>query len=307
MRRKIVAGILVTSFMLSVAGCSGIKEVTSDDFIDACEKLGADEVDPEDFDDLEPDDYEDGVYVILDQDFIEENVQDYVLMSIKVSKLDLDIDIDDVEQATFYLRVDPGVSDFMDVFDSYDDFDFDDIEADSVIAAQITLSEEYEVPEIMDGIEDLVRRANIDVDDLNSSEWKYNNQGGYLKLHIDIADFVQAFLESDFYDTLDDLGTADDIEDMIEDLEGDLSVAFYVSPTNVFVVVGLGLNTDSERITEFCSELNVDNPLNRPSSEVAIDAIIETLDDYSDIYASSFGRYIDLANGGSNDYDYYGF
>ena len=51
--KRVVALMLAASMLAAVAGCSKVKKITHDDFVNACDKMGAEEVDYDDSNDVE--------------------------------------------------------------------------------------------------------------------------------------------------------------------------------------------------------------------------------------------------------------
>ena len=205
--KRVVALMLAASMLAAVAGCSKVKKVTGADFVAACEKIGAEEVDYEDMNEVEESDLEDGVYSVLDSDDIE------------------------------------------------------------------------------DGLDDLLRKINVDIDDLSQDEYKLNKNSLYLRLHVSVEDFIEVLMESDFYDALletsPDDDEAEELEEALQNITGDISLAVYVSDGNILFIIGASLNCEPSFINEFCREAGVDDPTDIPSSEAVTEALIDTLDDYA--------------------------
>ncbi len=299
--KKIAALMLACCVLASVAGCSKVKPVTAEEVADACDELGFEECDPDEVD-IDDADMEDGIYFVMDRDFIEEgfaNAGPYL----RASGIDMGIDFDNIEEVTVFARWDAG--DFDDVEDPED---LADVRFDAVAGLQITL-DEYDqdvLYDISDGVDDLLRKIDVDIEDLSSSEYKLNKDSMFLKLHVDGEAFIAAFLESEFYDALMDSANgndqAEEFADVLEELTGDISVAIYVADGNILIVGGASLNGTADYIDEFCSTIGVDDPTDLPSSQVVIDGLIETMDDYADLFRSSYS-YDDL----DEDFEYFEF
>ena len=310
--KKIISIVLAASIISLSAGCSNYRTVTHDDFMETCDQLGAQEVEIENYD-FTAEDFEDGLLITFDEDDIEEYGY-YFRMVLSMSKIGLGIDVDDIENISIYGRVDPGVSYwegfFSDDFD-FEEVDFSDYESDGVVALQITLSEEYEVDDLMDGIDDLFAQIGIDTDDLSKKEWNYNNNNGYLRLHVDISELTEAFLESDAFEIIQELDEDRDYEEIIEGRTGDIGIEFEVSPNNVFVLLGVNVNHEPDRLNELCDSLRLSNPLNLPSNGDAVESVINSVDRYAGIFDRTMNSYLDRAREAAEELeqsqDAYGF
>ncbi len=310
--KKIISIMLAASVISLAAGCSNYRTVTHDDFMETCDQLGAQEVEIENYD-FTAEDFEDGLLISFDEDDIEEYGY-YFRMVLSMSKIGLGIDVDDIENISIYGRVDPGVSYwegfFSDDFD-FEEVDFSDYESDGVVALQITLSEEYEVDDLMDGIDDLFAQIGIDTDDLSKKEWNYNNDNGYLRLHVDISELTEAFLESDAFEIIQELDEDRDYGEMIEGRTGDIGIDFEVSPNNVFVLLGVNVNHEPDRLNELCDSLRLSNPLNLPSNGDAVESVIYSVDRYAGVFDRTMNSYLDRAREAAEELeqsqDAYGF
>ena len=124
--------------------------------------------------------------------------------------------------------------------------------------------------------------------------------GGELdQVHVSAEDFAAALLESDFYDALIESAPNDDeveqLDEALQNITGDISVAVYVSDGNILFVVGVSVNGEPTFLSDFCSEAGVADPTDMPSSEAVTEAIIDTLDDYAALFTAR------------SDYSLYGF
>ena len=292
MRKKVLASLLVLSMIGSLTGCSKLKNVTSDDFIDACENTGADEMDDVDeLRDLETEDFADGVYLVLDGDDIEELPYE-VLMMLKMYDFDLGIDTDDMEEVALYMYLDQNI----------DDIDYDDdpeaildLQCDIAFAAHITLSDPDLCLDAVDGIEDLLRNIDVDVDDLTSEEYYTSRKGGVLRLHVALEDLIAAFLDSDSYDVIEDMSDIDNMDEILEQMTGDVSLSIYIENENIVIIAGLSVNETNDSLISLCDELGLDDPNEMESSQTVIDALIEKVDDYSSAMAPMLTGYIEAA------------
>ena len=283
--KKLVASVLALSFMAGVAGCSKVKSITGEEAVNVLEELGYEEIDADEMEDIDdPDDslISDGFYVVMDRDYIEDKVAE-VEPYIRMTGMDIGIDIDNVEEATVFLRCE-GIDD---ADDMEEPGDLEDIEINLFGGAQITL-DEYDqdvLDDIEDGLDDLLRKINVDIDDLSQDEYKLNKNSLYLRLHVSVEDFIEVLMESDFYDALletsPDDDEAEELEEALQNITGDISLAVYVSDGNILFIIGASLNCEPSFINEFCREAGVDDPTDIPSSEAVTEALIDTLDDYA--------------------------
>ena len=280
--KKLVASVLALSVMAGVAGCSKVKSITGEEAVNVLEELGYEELNEDEMEDIDdPDDslITDGCYMVMDRDYIEDKVSE-IEPYIRMTGLDIGIDIDNVEEMTMFVRCE-GIDELEDVEEPGD---LDDVELNLFGGAQITL-DEYDqgvLDDIEDGLDDLLRKINVDIDDLSQDEYKLNKAS--------VEDFVEALMESEFYEALMDSATDDDeaeeFEEALQNLTGDISVAVYVSDGNILFIIGASLNCEPTLIDEFCSEAGVDDPTNMPSSEAVTEALIDTLDDYAALFTA---------------------
>ena len=274
--RKAAAALLAFAMMLSVTGCSKLKTVTFDDFVDYCEDSGASEFYFEEIRNCGSDDLENGIYCVLYSDDIEDIPREDMAV-LKLSNLDLNLDTDDIDQLAFFFMLDHNYEDIE------ESSDFEDFCLVSAGAVQITLNDPDKTDDVMEGIEDLLDRIDVDPEDLSSDEYYQNKNGGFLNLHVDVRDLCDAVLDSDFWDmaTENSYSGADDLEDLLENATGDICLSIYVENENIFIVAGATLNEDSDTVTDICSAFGLDDPTENPSCTQVIDGIIDELDDYA--------------------------
>ena len=279
--KKIVSALLAVSMVAAFAGCSKVKAISEEDFINACENLGAEEIDSEDVNGISDSDREDGVYMIFDSDYIEENLNSNTasaslgVYGMSAPSVDQIVDPDDIEEMVVYLRMTENTDDISGTDD------IADLEADIAIGMHITLSDADQVEDIMEGLADVLDdTCNIDVKDLSSDEYYLNNNQAYMKVHVDAQDIVAAFLESDIYDLLSSFNSdMDDLEDALGDLNGGLDAAFYINGENIVIVFGVNINEDPEFLNDLCSELGIADPSKLSSNEAVAQGIIDYIDD----------------------------
>lgn len=295
--KKAAALLLSTVLLLSLTGCNKLQSVSGDQFEEACEGFGAEEVYLDEMRNVEIDDLESGIYCIVDDMDAEANE---AFLALKIYSLDLNLNADDIDSAAFMLQLDQNIDEISALED------LGDIELGGVAAFHLTLVSDDYADEIADGIEDLLDKVDVDIEDLSSSEYYSNKNGGYLKLHIDVSELILAFFDSDMYGLLRteaDSESFHQFTEQIEDMTGDISLAVYYEGENVLIVFGGSVNSDDGTFSDLCNELNVDDPSEVPSNETVIGSLMESLDDYASIITSSYGNYIDKPD----DYTYYGF
>ena len=295
--KKIVSVVLAMSMMAAFAGCSKVKSISGEDFVKACENMGAEEVDPEDSNDVDEDDYENGVYMILDQDYIEEHMSDADtsagMYGIDTPDFSAVINTDDIEEMTVFVKADQNI----DHINSADDIE--DLEMDAVAAVQITLSEDDLAEDIMANLADSIDEyLGIDVEDLSSNEYYTGKNQGYLKVHVDAEDIVAAFLDSDIYDLISAFSEdSDEIEEQLESMTGGVSTAFYINGENIVILIGVNVTEDNALLSDFCSELGVADPSKLPSNPEVAEGIINYVDD-------TFGSLISTYSSYATSYDF---
>ena len=287
--KRVVALMLAASMLAAVAGCSKVKKVTGADFVAACEKIGAEEVDYEDMNEVEESDLEDGVYSVLDSDDIEDLYEDYEsssssssmgMYSVSVPDVESIVDADDLEEMTVFAKMDQNMDDIS------DPDDIENLDVNGVVGIQMTLTDSDMVEDFMDGIADSLDEYGIDVEDLSSDEYYVGKNEAYLRISVSAEDLVAAFLDSDTYGYLEMMDI--DIEDALESLTGDLAVATYINGENVVVLIGMGINNTTEYLDEFCADLGLSSPSKLPSNPEIAESICDTIDDTLGSMLSSF-------------------
>ena len=280
-RIKVIACVIAVSMLAGVfAGCSKTTKITTDTFIKACEKLKLEEFDIGDHFDY--DDIEDGVFAYADEDFIEDN-PDEVESFISDLRLDDVIDVDDI--ASFAMAVKCIGLDTLE--DLQEPEDIADIELDGAFAFQMQLADDGYAEDFMDYVDDMLDLANINTKDLTNKEFFVSKNEGYFRFHIDVAKLAKIVLENDdIMDFVDEYSDADDFEDALNSLTGDVSVSVEINGTNIFVIVGGSVNSKPTVYDSFIKAFGVaNNPAKVPmNNDVVTDTLDELVDDY--------GRYI---------------
>lgn len=278
--KKLVAAALVLSMIAGVAGCSKVKAISGEDFVSACENLGATEVDPDD-NDVEEDALEDGIYMVMDSDCIQDSLSSSELTSgvsmygLSTPDINSIVDAEDIEEATAYVRLSQNFDDL----DSMDEIG--DADLNMVMAMQITLTDADMVEDIMDGIADsLDEYCGIDVEDLSSNEYYAGKNEGYAKIHIDVQNLYEAFLDSDTYSLLAAFGgDLSELEDSLSDVSGGIDTAVYINGENMVVIIGINVNDDPTYLNDVCSELKLADPSSLPANEEAAQGLVDYIDD----------------------------
>lgn len=230
-KRKIVALLLSASMVMGAfTGCSKVKKVNQKSMEKAAEKFDAEVYDDvDDMEDIESDDLEDGVLLEFDNDAIsdfvddnmdEDDIEEAIDMINEFLDTDIEIDLDDIEEASSYIRAEDG---------------------NVMVIAQIDLGNEDVMGELFNGILDAQDDANdliedyldeledveyfedfeINLENLSRDEYYFNgNNVGYLKMSVTVED-IENFIEEDLPGIIDDLDMdidEDDLEDVIDDV-----------------------------------------------------------------------------------------
>jgi len=295
--KKAMALLLTVSMIGSVAGCAKAKSVSQEDFINACEQMGASEVDPDD-NDVDDSDLEDGVYMICDSDFIEENMSSDSLSSYSsmtgsdIPSVDSIIDPEDIEEAVIFARAVQNIEDIE------DPDDIEDLDINGIIGMHFTLTSDDLAEGIMENLADSLDEFNIDVEDLSSNEYYEGKNEGYIKIHIEAEDLVAAFMDSEVYGYIESFaGSEIDLEETLGALTGCVGVAFYIKGENAVVILGAEVNSDESFIDDFCSELSVGNPCDLPSNVTVAESLCDYIDDSFGPMISMFASYASADSG----------
>ena len=296
-KAKIIACLVAASMVLGLmAGCGKTKKVTTEQVEKACEALDYDEYDVEDLEgdgDLEPSDLDDGIYVVIDEDDIED-MADENEASISSFGLDEVIEADDVESAALFIKGD-GLEDFADDVDGLQDIEnLGDAEFELIIGMQATLKDDDKVEDIMDYLEDMLDEYDLDVDDLTAQEYYRSKTEGYLKFNIDIQDLWEIAQENDdLMDLFEEADMEDEIEDLFDSISGNICVSYQISGNNLIVVFGVAFNSKGDCLNDMCGKLGIDNPSKLKTNQVFAESIIESIMDSAMKYMSYASAYSD--------------
>jgi hypothetical protein len=298
-RIKIISCIVTAAMILGLAaGCSKTKKVTTESVEKACEALDYEEYDVGDLEDgqLEPGDIDDGIYVVIDGDDIED-LADENEASVSSIGLDEVLEADDVESAALFIKGD-GLEDFADDVDGLQDIEnLADAEFELIIGMQATLKDDDKVEDIMDYLEDMLDEYDLDVDDLTAQEYYRSKTEGYLKFNIDIQELWAIAQENDdLMDLLEEADMEDQIEDLFDSVSGNICVSYQISGNNLIVVVGAAFNSKGDSLNDMCSKLGIDNPSKLKTNEVFAEGIIDSL-------VSNVAKYMSYAYAAEAEYN----
>ena len=298
-RIKIISCIVTAAMVLGLAaGCSKTKKVTTESVEKACEALDYEEYDVGDLEDgqLEPGDIDDGIYVVIDGDDIED-LADENEASVSSIGLDEVLEADDIESAALFIKGD-GLEDFQDDVDGLQDIEnLGDAEFDLIIGMQATLKDDDKVEDIMDYLEDMLDEYDLDVDDLTAQEYYRSKTEGYLKFNIDIQELWAIAQENDdLMDLLEEADMEDQIEDLFDSVSGNICVSYQISGNNLIVVVGAAFNSKGDSLNDMCSKLGIDNPSKLKTNEVFAEGIIDSL-------VSNVAKYMSYAYAAEAEYN----
>ena len=298
-RIKIISCIVTAAMVLGLAaGCSKTKKVTTESVEKACEALDYEEYDVDDLEDgqLEPGDIDDGIYVVIDGDDIED-LADENEASVSSIGLDEVLESDDIESAALFIKGD-GLEDFADDVDGLQDIEnLADAEFELIIGMQATLKDDDKVEDIMDYLEDMLDEYDLDVDDLTAQEYYRSKTEGYLKFNIDIQELWAIAQENDdLMDLLEEADMEDQIEDLFDSVSGNICVSYQISGNNLIVVVGAAFNSKGDSLNDMCSKLGIDNPSKLKTNEVFAEGIIDSL-------VSNVAKYMSYAYAAEAEYN----
>ena len=287
---KVLACVLTAAMVAGLfAGCSKTTTITTEKFAKACEKLKLEEFDLEDSASPDYDDLEDGLYAVADEDYVEDNPEEIesFLNDLGIGEV---IDADDVTSLAFAAKC-SGAEDFSELSDPED---LPDQVVDGAFALQITLADDY-VGDAMEFVEDMLDQYDIDVKDLSNKEYYAGKKDGYFRFHIDVAAVSKILLENeDLMDMMDTIYDADDFEEIVSQLKGDLAVSFEINGNNIFIIAGVGFNTKASNLNAFSKAFGAAaNPVSVPANKNVVQELIEdAVDNYGGLLSGA-GSYDD--------------
>lgn len=275
-KTKIVACVLALAMLTGAfTGCfKKTSKVTAEDFESACGKLDLDEKDLDDIYSIEMDDIEDGIFMFIEEDDLEDDDKQELDNIFKQIDLDDVIETDDIVSVSVAAKV-TG-------YDSLDDIeeagDVEDAELEGFYAVQITLSDDAKAEDFMDFVSDSLDMLDIDTDDLTSKEYYCSSNEGFVRFHFNIEDLAKLVLENDdFQDLLDEADEDGEIEDMLGALSGDVMVTLEINGSDIVCVVGFGLNSDASSFSDFVKALGISDPSKLPMNDKIAEAIVDTM------------------------------
>lgn len=286
--KKIMAVLLAVSVIGSVAGCAKVKKITADDFIAACEKLGAEEKDYDDATAADESDFEDGIYTVLDSDQVAEFYSQTEnssagMMGVSAPDFNSIIEADDIEQMVVLIRAEQN-------FDSISEADdLADLDVDAVVAIHVTLTGADMVEDIMDGLVENLDDIDIDVENLSSDEYYVGKNEGYLRCNISAEDLIAAYNDSDIAGYLEAMDAG--VGDSLEGLTGNVSVATYINGENMVVLVGAAVNNTTVSLDDFCGYIGLQSPSKLDSNAEVAQSIMDYIDDTVGALIGAFASY----------------
>ena len=296
---KAIACVLSAAMLVGIfAGCSKTTKITTEKFAKACERLKLEEFDIDD-DAPDMDDLEDGFYAVADEEAIEDGDVDVEGM---ISDLGLSevIDADDVVSYAVAAKC-TGLGDLEDISDIED---VADLQIDGAMAFQITLDDDGYAGDFMDYIDDMLDIAGISTKDLTNKEFYVGKNEGYFRFHVEVSKLAKVILENDdIMDLVDMYADADDVEEVLTGLKGDVAVTVEINGSNIFVLVGGSLNQKASTLGSFVSAFGAaSNPTKVPMNQAVVEEAIEdAVDNYGRKLAGS-SAYVD--DWDDDDYDW---
>ena len=284
-RIKVIACVLAATMLAGVfAGCSKTTKITTEKFVKACEKLDLEEFDLDGSGSPDQDDLEDGIYAYADEDYIEDNpeVVESILEDLRLSEV---IDADDISSFAFAAKC-TGVEDAADMDEPED---LEDLVVNGAFAMQMTLADDGYAEDFMDYIDDMLNLANISTKDLSNKEFYVSKNEGYFRFHVDVAQLAKIVLDNDdIMDLVDEYSDADEFEEALNAVKGDVSVTVEINGTNIFILLGGSINEKSTTLDSFAKAFGAaSNPAKVPMNK---DVVAEAIEDAIDTY----GRYLGL-------------
>lgn len=278
---KLAASLADTAFKDFLASFSKTTVISIEDFEYACENdLEFDEYDFFDLKDMDPLDVENGIYLVADAamtDLIRKGDSDSIETMLIEFGIDDIIDSYDVESFGFAV-ICKGLED---IRYSSDPNEFAEAEVDGAFAFVMNFTDGVYADEVIDYLEDMLDDIDIDVDDLTPEEYYRSKDESYLRFHIDINKFMEMLLkDEDFANLISAIFGGGNALEYLKSLSGDFAVSIEVNESNMFILVGLSLNTEPTYINEFSDVFDAaENPLDLPINEEATEDFIDFLID----------------------------
>ena len=298
--KRLVALIFAAALTVSVlAGCNknagpdtALEEedrrttwITTEEFVDVCKELGLTRVEPDEIEtggiSQDTDTLEEGFYVEGNSRYVRSkanDIEDYL------DEFDLDeaIDTKDIESFALAARS-SGLSDLEGVSYSYDFDSYSEAEIDGAVAFQMSLNDDY-TDSVMDFVEDKLDEYGIDANDLSEEEFYKSDKEGYLRLHIDVAEFLMyAYENRELSGLLNEMFYGmNPFEDLEGEVAGDVAFSIEINSQNMFVIAAFAVNRNAEEIDNFTDSFNaMANPMdvaaNSKAAECYADAMVRKL------------------------------
>ena len=95
-------------------------------------------------------------------------------------------------------------------------------------------------------------------------------------------------------DMMDTIYDADDFEEIVSQLKGDLAVSFEINGNNIFIIAGVGFNTKASNLNSFAKAFGAaTNPTSVPANKNIVQQLIEdAVDNYGGLLSGA-GSYDD--------------
>lgn len=276
--KKVLAALLAGSFLFSVAGCSKITSVNIDDFENAWAEADADEMSFEELDELDSgsmeSQLEDGFYYRFEPGDLQ--YSNMVFPLLKMYHLDLNLDMDYIEEICMGAKVDSNLFDL----DLESPSELEDLTLDGVAGIQITLEDPVDIDEFADGIEDMLDTVDVDVEELSSSEYRQTKNGLSLILRVSLQELAQNALDAGLIDAASARATsseeAGELEEALENLEGDVYLYVVAQDVNIVILAGLSVNEPTEVLSAFTGAFGFTDPEDVDPNTAVAEAIADS-------------------------------
>ncbi len=275
-KTKIAACVLALAMLTGAfTGCfKKTSKVTAEDFESACGKLDLDEKDLDDIYSIEEDDIEDGIFMFIEEDDLDDDYKQDLDYIFKQIDLDDVIETDDIVSVSVAAKV----TGYDSLYDIEEAGDIEDAELEGFYAIQITLTDDDKAEDFMDFVSDSLDMVDVDTDDMTSKEYYSSTSEGYVRFHLNIEDLAKLILENDdFQDLLDEADEDGEIEDMLGALSGEAMVTLEINGSDIVCVVGFGLNSDASSFSDFVKALGISDPSKLPMNDKIAEAIVDTM------------------------------
>ena len=119
-----------------------------------------------------------------------------------------------------------------------------------------------------------------------------------MRFHVDVSKFAKLVIDNDdIMDLVDMYSDADDFEEAMNALTGDVAVTVEINGTNIFILAGGAINSKTTVLSSFASAFGaVNNPTKVPMNEDVVSDMVDAAVDY--VTSAMYGSY------SYDDYDY---